>query len=243
LDGLAEGTQVSAGTPLSASRWSLPANELDQAFVGAPKGFSGTMNVSAKLYSSRNDLVQIARVRLEWGTTSPRSSETPSPAPELAGVHLAPTPPDTAPEVARSQSLTSTKAQSAPVGVADPKTPAASLEAASKSVLPSPDTKLAIKPPDRSRSPEDVEALLRIGERLLQEGDIAAARVALRRAAEAGSAEAARDLGMSFDPAYLRRMKLREAPDLAQAGAWYARARELGLSDVSPANERLATAP
>src|SRR4030081_530510 len=78
LDGLVEGTQVSAGTSLSSSRWSLPARDLDQAYIGAPKDFSGTMELSAKLYSPRNDLVQIAIIRLEWGTTSPKTSSSAS---------------------------------------------------------------------------------------------------------------------------------------------------------------------
>ena len=46
LEGFAEGT-LSVGTSLSSSRWSLPAEGLDQAFVGAPKDFSGTMEVAA----------------------------------------------------------------------------------------------------------------------------------------------------------------------------------------------------
>jgi TPR repeat protein len=68
---------------------------------------------------------------------------------------------------------------------------------------------------------------------LLWQGDIAAARLALRRAAEAGNAQAARDLGMSFDPVFLHRIKAAAAPDLAQAASWYARAKELGLTDIS----------
>jgi TPR repeat protein len=78
---------------------------------------------------------------------------------------------------------------------------------------------------------------------MLRQGDIAAARLALRRAAEAGSAEAARNLAMSFDPDFLRRIGMAEAADLAQSAEWSAKARELGSNDLSSASQRLATVP
>jgi TPR repeat protein len=108
-------------------------------------------------------------------------------------------------------------------------------------IAPSPtETTQAIK---RTLPAGEVDTLLQIGERLLREGDVAAARLSLRRAAEAGSAEAARDLGMSFDPSFVGRVGASAAPDLAQAAQWYRRAIELGLKDVSRNLERLAKMP
>ena len=53
-------------------------------------------------------------------------------------------------------------------------------------------------------------------------GDLAAARLLLRRAAEAGSAEAALALGATFDPLVIRRLgAIGAAPDAAQARKWY----------------------
>src|SRR5262249_44550974 len=100
-------------------------------------------------------------------------------------------------------------------------------EAASSPVSPSRETKLSpsrgAKATNGSRSREDLAALLEVGERMLWQGDIAAARLALRRAAEAGDARAAQGLGMSFDPLFLRRIGAAATADLAQAAEWYAR--------------------
>jgi TPR repeat protein len=93
------------------------------------------------------------------------------------------------------------------------------------------------------RPAAEVDALLKLAERLLQEGDIASARVSLRRAAEAGSAKATFDLGMSFDPSFLNRIRAGAASDPVQAAEWYARAIKLGQKDASRALELLTGNP
>ncbi|HEY1363739.1 MAG TPA: hypothetical protein VGF60_15970 [Xanthobacteraceae bacterium] len=90
--------------------------------------------------------------------------------------------------------------------------------------------------------PEEIAVLLKRGEELLQAGDIAAARLFLRRAVNAGSAEAALALGATYDPRYLAEQGvLGFAPDAAQARAWYEKAVELGSSEASRRLERLAS--
>src|SRR5262249_21526006 len=65
-------------------------------------------------------------------------------------------------------------------------------------------------------------------------GALAAARLLLRRAAEAGSAEGALMLGTTFDPGELQRLgAIGARPDLAKARQWYQRAAELGSSAAS----------
>ena len=66
LSDLVEGTQLSAGTALSPTRWSIPARDLDKTFIAAPENFSGSMQVSAKLYSSDNLVLETKNVRFEW---------------------------------------------------------------------------------------------------------------------------------------------------------------------------------
>ncbi len=81
---------------------------------------------------------------------------------------------------------------------------------------------------------EEIAILLKRGKRLLDNGDLAAARLLLRRAAEAGSAEGALMLGTTFDPAVLQRLgAIGARPDLAKARQWYQRAAELGSSAAS----------
>jgi len=83
LGNLAEGTELSAGTALGPTRWSIPGRDLDKAFIAAPENFSGSMQVTAKLYSSGNLVLETKEIRFEWAgsqtedrpadMTSPRS--------------------------------------------------------------------------------------------------------------------------------------------------------------------------
>jgi TPR repeat protein len=66
-------------------------------------------------------------------------------------------------------------------------------------------------------------------EKLVAQGDIEAARVLLRRAAEAHHARAAFALAATYDPAALGRLGVRGvAGDAALAQQWYDKAREYG---------------
>jgi TPR repeat protein len=76
--------------------------------------------------------------------------------------------------------------------------------------------------------------LLRLGKDVFINGDVASARLLLRRAAAAGNAEAAFVLGTTFDPLVVRRMGIIGGmePDIARARQWYERAAELGSTAV-----------
>jgi hypothetical protein len=88
--------------------------------------------------------------------------------------------------------------------------------------------------------PEEVAMLVRRGEEFLKLGDIAAARLLLRRAASAGSAQAALELAGTFDSLYLAQQGvLGFAPDPAQARVWYEKAAELGSQEASQRVEQL----
>lgn len=66
LNDLAEGTKLSAGTALGPTRWSVPGRDLDKAFIAAPENFSGSMQVTAKLYSSDNFVLETKEICFEW---------------------------------------------------------------------------------------------------------------------------------------------------------------------------------
>jgi hypothetical protein len=88
--------------------------------------------------------------------------------------------------------------------------------------------------------PDELATLMRRGEDFLKNGDIASARLILRRAANAGHAQAALALGVTFDPRFLAEQGvLGFTPDLAQARAWYERAAELGSTEAARRLERL----
>jgi len=90
---------------------------------------------------------------------------------------------------------------------------------------------------------EEIDVLIKRGKDLLADGDVAAARLLLRRAAEAGSAEGAFTLGTTFDPVLLAHLGVIGATaDLAKARRWYQRAIELGSSAASQQLAGLADA-
>jgi len=76
LSDFAEGTKLSAGTELSPTRWSVPGRDLDKAFIAAPENFSGSMQVTAKLYSSGNVVLETENIRFEW--TGARTEDRPA---------------------------------------------------------------------------------------------------------------------------------------------------------------------
>jgi TPR repeat protein len=80
--------------------------------------------------------------------------------------------------------------------------------------------------------------LVKRGNDFLGNGDLAAARLLFRRAAEGGSAEGALALGATFDPVVMQRLgAVGTAPDVTLARQWYQRAIELGSATAS---QRLA---
>jgi hypothetical protein len=88
---------------------------------------------------------------------------------------------------------------------------------------------------------DEIATLLARGRTYLANGDVAAARLALRRAAESGDAQAALALGGTFDPLVLRSLgAVGVAADPAQARSWYQKAAELGSRDAPQRLDQLA---
>lgn len=93
----------------------------------------------------------------------------------------------------------------------------------------------------RSLDSAELNMLLKRGEELIREGDIAAARLMLARAAEAGDARAALTLGATYDADVLRKLGvLGLAGDVAQARAWYSKAAEFGSGEATRRLEQIA---
>ena len=66
LTGLALGTRLSAGVPVSEASWQLAPRDLDVVYVYAPKDFIGIMNTAVKLLSANQRLIESRALRLEW---------------------------------------------------------------------------------------------------------------------------------------------------------------------------------
>ena len=87
----------------------------------------------------------------------------------------------------------------------------------------------------------EIAALLKRADSLIASGDVAAARLVLRRAAEAGEARAAMMLAGTYDPMVLEKLGVHGVvPDLAMARSWYEKARRFGASEASSQLDRLA---
>ena len=96
---------------------------------------------------------------------------------------------------------------------------------------------------DDSSNPSQIEpsdlAYLERARALVKANDIAAARLIFTRLASNGVAEAAFELGQTYDPDFLRTMHIAGLePDLEVARRWYTKAAALGNAD---AQSRLAT--
>ena len=90
--------------------------------------------------------------------------------------------------------------------------------------------------------PNEIAALLKRAEPLIASGDLAAARLVLRRAAEAGDARAAMMLAGTYNPSILEKLGVHGVvPDLAMARSWYEKARQFGAPEAASQLELLAS--
>ena len=88
---------------------------------------------------------------------------------------------------------------------------------------------------------DEIVILLSRGMDFLKSGDFASARVTLRRAAEAGNAEAALALATTYDPSVLRQLgAVGIAANVAEAREWYEEAVKLGSAAAAQGLARLA---
>jgi TPR repeat protein len=90
-------------------------------------------------------------------------------------------------------------------------------------------------------NPPEIALLVERGRALFEAGDVAAARLFFRRAANAGDAAAAVAMGATYDPDVLAKRFIRgiEA-DAQEARVWYEKARLLGSPEGPRRIEMLA---
>jgi hypothetical protein len=89
--------------------------------------------------------------------------------------------------------------------------------------------------------PSEIASSLRRADDLIASGDLAAARLVLRRAANAGDARAAMTLAGTYDPAILDKLGVHGlVPDVAMARVWYEKAKKFGSAEAPQRLELLA---
>jgi TPR repeat protein len=93
----------------------------------------------------------------------------------------------------------------------------------------------------RSDENERVDDLIKHGQKMVEVGYLAGARAYFKRAAEAGSGEAAVLLGATYDSVFIEKMGAQGIkPDLKEARSWYKRAKQLGVPDADAKLAELA---
>jgi hypothetical protein len=106
---------------------------------------------------------------------------------------------------------------------------------------PAPAAPPQLSPPAPALDREEIAALYKRGEQLIQQGDVAAARLMFARAAKVGDARSALALGASYDPDVLRKLGvLGVAADAALARDWYAKASSFGSREAAQRIELMA---
>ena len=89
---------------------------------------------------------------------------------------------------------------------------------------------------------DELASMLRRADDFIKSGDLSSARLLLRRAAEAGNAQAALTLAGTYDPSVLAALGLQDgAADLTMARLWYERAEQFGSSEAPRRLRELAT--
>jgi hypothetical protein len=202
LDGLVQGTTLSAGQSTSPYSWQLPSDKLQGLYLYAPKDFVGVMNTTINLLGSDRRLLDSRPVQLKW--VAKRSAPASPSAPALA--------------TAAPPLVTAEANAGEPIATA-------------KIVSP------AVEPID----PAEAAVLMNKGQASLDAGDISGARVAFRRLADAGLADAAFALARTYDPAFLTAHNfLGVSGDRATARNLYQRAKDLGSVQAGQILARMA---
>jgi len=266
ISGLVPGMTVSTGGAVGADAWQVPVTELAGAWILPAKDFVGVVDLTAELRFADNTVVQRRPIHLEWvapasAATSSAAAASAAPAAAAASAPASAAPSVAAPAapsapapnvvVAAAAPITAAPSVAAPPAAAPPAAVAAVAgpAVAAPTAAASPPIVAAAGPPAGADAARQIDAdeiaiLLKRGKDFIVNGDIAGARLILRRAAEANNADAALVLAATYDPLVLRELKVfGVAGDAATARAWYEKAKELGSPDAGRRLEILASAP
>jgi hypothetical protein len=254
IRGLLPGMELSTGDSVAVDAWQVSVAKLSDAWIAPPDNFTGSLNLIAELRLPNNRVADRLTTQFDWVSlpTSPAVQGSSDRDESLRAVALAPA----SAELREKNSeplLSPSPGQQGPDREGIPASEVSSVSAPNLSdrgeVSARPPDSLALElergkiaasppgsaPPTQHRlDQEEITVLLNRGKSLMASGDLAAARIVLRRAADANNAEAALALAATYDPLVLRELKVYGfTADPVMAIAWYQKATELG-SSVAP---------
>ena len=230
ITGLVPGMELSTGGAVGADAWQVPATDLSDAWISPPESFVGSTDLVAELRWPDNKIADRQTIHVEW---VPPVSPAP-PQRQLDREEITAAPP-ISPAPAQRQ-LDREEITAAP-----PISPAPAQRQLDREEITA-TLPISPAPAQRQLDREEITVLLDRGKHLIANGDLAAARLVLQRAADANDAEAALALAATYDPIVLRELKVYGfTADPAMARAWYQRARELGSAAALQRLEMLTT--
>ncbi len=221
IQGVPSNAELSAGKSLGSGNWLLTTTQLNGLTLNTQDNLKpGSYVVEVILVRSDGKVPEARRVAV-------LVEAAPEPKPVIA-------PPVTAkrasePKPAAEPSVVKTKTRvinpGATVRVNPAPVPASPSVTAPVKTVPAPVVNPA--PTATPLSPQEVSAILKRGNTLLREGDVAGARLLLGYAANRGSKQAMTTLAKSYDPDHLAKLGVFGVqPDPAKAKHWYDRAAQ-----------------
>jgi hypothetical protein len=266
ISGLTPDMELSAGDMIASDKWQISVAELGSAWIAPPENFAGSIDLVAELHLSNGEIADRVTIQFEWVSPlapPPAQHETVlEQAPPAVALAFASANVDRAeslserpilPSPAEEQPDGKERPESEVLSAVTPSPPDRKEIAARPTSAPAPSLpqlehdEIAASPPI-SRLPtqdqidqKEITVLLNRGKNLMASGDLAAARIVLRRAVDASNAEAALALAATYDPFVLRELKVYGfTGDAAMARTWYEKAGELG-SSVAPRRLEMLT--
>jgi TPR repeat protein len=214
---------IAGGTYVLASMPSLPPTTFPIAKAAAP------LQSAHSLPSPGQQRTDGAALRTEVASPSVADPNIAAKAQPVTAVTTVPTnPPTKSMPAVPTVAEVSRQQEEAPAALTETNTPPAI------SVFTSAQGKPDNSPPAARLSAADRALFARRGSELLATGDIASARLFFERAAEAGDAQSAFGMAITFDPVELARAGVRGLKsDQAKADYWYQRARSLANPPTS----------
>ncbi len=213
LRGLPSAAVLSEGHSIAPGAWAIPLAVLPNLRVSLPVGLAGKADVTIALVQIDGTVLAEAHAALVIAAASMIAPE-PTAAP-------------------RERSVASVGTQPSPIDATPP--PAA------RPPVPLANPP-ASAPPIATEDQKRATAFIARGRVQAESGNIAAARLFYRRAADAGLAEGALALAATYDPVELARMRVAGVqPDIALAREWYEKARALGAREADERLQRLGS--
>lgn len=213
LRGLPAAAVLSEGHSIAPGAWAIPLAVLPNLRISLPVGLTGKSDVTIALVQIDGTVLAEARSSLVIAAASMIAPEQTGPRERsVASVGPPPAPLDASPPPAGPRQIP-------PPAIAAPSTP-----------------------PPLTEEQKRASVFIVRGRTQAEAGNIAAARLFYRRAADAGLAEGALALAATYDPAELARLRVAGVqPDISLAREWYEKARALGATEAEERLRRLGS--